>query len=52
MSLQKENLSDAQGAWKDRALDDLLVIHATAALLRLVVRGKPRTKSVCFEIDI
>jgi len=32
-SLQKENSRDAQGAWKDRALDGQLMIHATAALL-------------------
>ena len=33
-SLQKENSRGTQGAWKDRALDDLLEIHATAALFR------------------
>ena len=30
-SLQRENSRDAQGAWKDRALDGLLGIHASAA---------------------
>ena len=29
-SLQKENSRDAQEAWKNRALDDLQMIHATA----------------------
>ena len=29
----KENSRGTQGAWKDGALDDLLEIHATAALL-------------------
>ena len=33
-SLQKENSRDAQGAWKDRASDGLLEIHAIAALLK------------------
>ena len=33
MSLQKENSRDAQGAWKDRTPDGLLVIHASAAPL-------------------
>ena len=33
-SLQKENSRDALGAWKDRASNGLLEIHATAALLR------------------
>ena len=32
--LQKEKSRDAQGAWKDRALDGLLEIHTTAAPLR------------------
>ena len=32
-SLQKENSRGAQGAWKDRALNGLLEIHATAAPL-------------------
>ena len=31
MSLLKEELERRTGAWKDRALDDLLEIHATAA---------------------
>ena len=34
ISLQKENSRGAQGAWKDRAADGLLEIHATATLLR------------------
>jgi len=33
-SSQKEDSRDAQGAWKDRALDGLLEIHTTAAPLR------------------
>jgi len=33
MSLQKENSRDAQGAWKDKALDGLLGIHTSAAPL-------------------
>ena len=33
-SLQKENSRGTQGAWKDRALNDLLEIHATAAPFR------------------
>jgi len=32
-SLQKEKSRDAQGAWKDRASDDLLVIHSSSAPL-------------------
>jgi len=32
-SLQKENSRDAQGAWKDGALDGLPMIHASAAYL-------------------
>ena len=31
---KKKNSRDAQGAWKDRALDSLLGIHTTAAPLR------------------
>jgi len=31
--LQQENLRDAQGAWKDRASDGLLEIHASDAPL-------------------
>jgi len=33
MSLQKKNSRDAQGAWKDRALDGLLGIHASTTPL-------------------
>jgi len=33
-SLQKEDLRDAQRAWKDRALDGLPVFHVIAAPLR------------------
>ena len=29
--LQEENLKDEQGAWKDRVLDGLPMIHASAA---------------------
>jgi len=31
--LQKENSRDEQEAWRDRASDGLLIIHATTALL-------------------
>ena len=31
--LQKENLRDEQGGWRDRISDDLPMLHATAALL-------------------
>ena len=34
-SLQLENSRDGQGAWKDRALDGLLMIHASAMHLWL-----------------
>ena len=33
-SLQEENSRGTQGAWKVRALNGLLEIHATAALFR------------------
>ena len=38
MSLQKENSRDAQGASKDKALNGLPMIHATAAHLRSATR--------------
>ena len=38
-SLQKENSGGTQGAWKDRAPDGLLKIHATAALLWSATEG-------------
>jgi len=31
--LQKKNLTDEHGAWKDRALNGLPMIHASAAHL-------------------